>query len=182
MLKQPKKKDPSCVTLQTRALPDRTAGRSRSATRGTTAVFTLLFAFSLTTACAQSNELIDQILAEQWATYGKAVYLVLVASGTIPEEASVQAAVEALGEAGGRMPVRDPDAPVTLGEFSFLVMQFLGIPGGLFYTLLPGPRYAARELGYLGFYTGRFAPGRYLTREEALRILGNALEWKKENP
>jgi len=150
--------------------------------RRTTAAFTLLLVFSLAAVSAQSNQVIDQVLAEQWATYGKAVYLVLVASGAIPEEASLQAAVEALEEAGGRMPIRDPDAPITLGAFSFLVMQSLGIPGGLFYTLFPGPRYAARELKYLGFYTGRFASGRYLTGEEALRILGNALAWKEENP
>ena len=68
---------------------------------------------------------------------------------------------------------------LTLGEFSHLVMRAFGIPGGIMYTFVPGPRYAARELGYREFILDKPWPDRSLSGEEALSILGEALAWKE---
>ncbi len=35
------------------------------------------------------------------------------------------------------------------GAFSFLVTQLYDIPGGMFYSLMPGAHYASKELQYL---------------------------------
>jgi hypothetical protein len=77
---------------------------------------------------------------------------------------------------------RGAQDPVTLGEISFLIMKTLGLPGGLMYMIFPGPRYAARELAYLGFIPGNTHPSRAISGQEVMHILGQALEKKGERP
>jgi hypothetical protein len=72
------------------------------------------------------------------------------------------------------------DDPVTLGEFSYLVMENLGIQGGLMYRMIPGPRYAARELEYLEFLLGSGAPNRALSGQEMLHVMGQALDFTSD--
>ena len=147
--------------------------------RGRTALFILFLILSNIMVTAQSNDVIDDLLAEERATFGNSIYLVLAAVGAIHEDATIQTAIDALKDTDWHIPIRDANMPIRLGEISFVIMKSLDIAGGLFYSIFPGPRYAARELKYLGFYTGRYSPGRYLSGEEVLRILGNALTWKE---
>jgi hypothetical protein len=58
-------------------------------------------------------------------------------------------------------------------------MRALDIPGGIMYSMFPGPRYAAREIAYLGFVRGSGAPGRTVSGNEVMYILGRVLEWKE---
>lgn len=127
----------------------------------------------------QSNELIDQLLEQEEASYGHSVYMVLTAIGELPEEASPERATEVLREKGWDLSARDADEAVSLGEYSHLIMRALNIPGGIMYGLFPGPRYAARELKYLNFISGRSSPGRSLSGTDALYILGRVLEGKE---
>jgi hypothetical protein len=53
------------------------------------------------------------------------------------------------------------------------------IDGGIMYRVLPGPRYATRELAYLGIITGPAKPGLSLSGERALRILERVLNSKE---
>jgi hypothetical protein len=129
-------------------------------------------------AGAQSNSAIDELLAERQASFGRAAYMVLAARELLPEDATPEQAVQALAGLGWKLRVRAAAEPLTLGEYCRLVMIALQIKGGLMYRLLPGPRYAARELAYLGFIKGDRSPYRSLSGEEALRILQAALEWK----
>lgn len=46
------------------------------------------------------------------------------------------------------------------------------------YRLLPGPRYAVRELKYMGFVDDTDA-SKPVSGEEVIRILGYVLEWKE---
>ncbi len=108
------------------------------------------------------------------------MYLVLSAAGIIPEEASIQDAIDNLANTGWRVRIKDEDKIISLGVLSYVIMKSFSIPGGLFYSIFPGPRYASRELKYLGFYTGRYTTGRALSGEEVVRIVGNALAWKEE--
>ena len=129
---------------------------------------------------AQSNDIIDALLAEEQASYGKAAYLALTASGLITEEQSPEQALEVLKEQGWKLDVLEAAEPIKLGEYSFILMKVFHIQGGVMYSVIPGPRYAGRELSYLGMIPGSSSPYRTISGEEAVRILGNILEWQEE--
>jgi hypothetical protein len=128
-------------------------------------------------AAAQSNQIVDRLLDEKQAAFGDAAYLVLAAAKLIPEEATTEEAVAAVAERK-LLPGRDPAAPITLGEVCYLIMETQGLGGGLFYSLFPGPRYAARELSSLRLIRGNAHPSRTLSGEEVMRLLESALERK----
>jgi len=131
---------------------------------------------------AQSNDTIDRLLDERSATFGDAAYVVLTSVGLIPDDFTPEEAAAAVPLRGlmRRTPVAG--APVTLGQVCFLVMRAEGIPGGLLYTLFPGPRYAARELASLGLLKGNTHPGRTVSGEEVLWIVGAAMNWLGAGP
>jgi len=141
----------------------------------------LVFLFSgVLAGFAQSNKLIDGVLGQKEADYSTTIYLVLSAAGIVPESATVEDAVKVLGEKNWGIAQPDPSATISLGQYSYLLMKAFDIEGGLMYRLLPGPRYAPREVAYLGFVTDRPTPYRSVSGEEVLRILGMVLSWKEE--
>ena len=145
-------------------------------------VFAPLVLFALVVcvpASSQSNRLVDAFLAEERASFGLSAYFVLAAANLLAEQATAAQAADALNRQGWRMQERPPDARIRLGEYCLLLMQALDVPGGILYRIFPVPRYAAREMDYRGFITGRSHPGRTLSGEEALRMLGRVLEWKE---
>jgi len=144
----------------------------------------LLLAFIMVGAvlhvCAQSNEVLDTLLEEETTSFGQAAYLVLSASARIPDDTSpAEAAAEMAGQ-GWKVPTRAAEETLTLGEYSFLLMQAFELKGGVMYRIVPGPRYAGRELGYLQFIKGNTSPYRTFSGEEAIGILGRLMEWKEE--
>jgi hypothetical protein len=50
--------------------------------------------------------------------------------------------------------------------------------GGLMYRLFPGPRYAVRELAYLGLVHGKAHSGRFPSGQEVVQILSSYLDRK----
>ena len=128
---------------------------------------------------AQSNEVLDAVLGETSLSYGNAAYLVGTASGHVPEETAPADAVPLLEQAGVAAPGLGPNDPVTLGDYSYMLTRAFGIPGGLMYRILPSPRYATRELAYLGIISGPAKPGMPLSGERALRILEQILHRKE---
>ena len=143
-------------------------------------VTVLLFLAASVSLMAQSNEVMDDFLEEEEASFGRTAYFTLLAVNLIAEDASVDQALSVLDQQGWGVKVKKGDDTITMGEFSFLIMKALEIPGGLMYKLAPGSRYASRELVYLGIVPGRNRPGRAPSGEEVLSILGRALEWKEE--
>jgi len=144
----------------------------------------LLLAFVLLGAAAnisaQSNEVIDALLEEETTSFGQAAYLVLTASARISDDTTpAEAAAEIVGQ-GWTVPERTAEEPLTLGEYSFLLMQAFELKGGIMYRIIPGPRYAGRELAYLQFIKGNTSPYRTFSGEEAIGILGRLMEWKEE--
>ena len=127
------------------------------------------------TAHGQSNDALDIILSEQQLTYGSAALLVLSATGRIDEESSFAQAVSRLDAFGWSIADRAAADPVTLGEYSFLLMRALELPGGLMYRIAPGPRYAAREVAALRIAEGTAMVNMSLSGERALRMLGRAM-------
>jgi hypothetical protein len=128
----------------------------------------------------QSNKLLDELLEQKEAGFATSALLVLSAAGIIPEDATLEKAAAALAEQNWGIQVPEEPKAISLGEFAYLLMRAFDIPGGVMYRLLPGPRYAAREIAYLGFIVDRASPYRSLSGEEALDALGMALEWKED--
>jgi hypothetical protein len=125
---------------------------------------------------AQSNQLVDDLLAEEQATLGKTAYMTLAAAGLVSPDSSPAVAVQMLGELGWLDSIADEDAPISVGQYSQIVMQAFEMPGGLMYRLFPGPRYATREMAYRGLLDRALEPGDPLSGEEVLRILSYVLE------
>ena len=69
----------------------------------------------------------------------------------------------------------EPDAPVTLGALSFLMMKAFNIKGGMMYALIPGPRYAYRAMVSRSLIEGTADPDMKVPGERFLIILGNVL-------
>jgi hypothetical protein len=138
----------------------------------------------LTLACAlplpaQTGAFMDTFLEQERAPYGAASYLVLLGAGRLGENDTVERAIAVLQEQGWAIEGKSADDPLTLGEFSHLVMQSFEIPGGIMYRLAPGPRYATRELAYRQVIQGKARPGSSLTGERAARILGRVLDTRE---
>ncbi len=141
------------------------------------AVLALLAACVLP-AAAQSNQLIDRLLEQPRASFGAAAYLVLAASGALDPEATEQQALESLSEKGWKLRAAQAEEPIRLGEFCFLIMKAFGEKGGLMYRLIPGPRYAVRELAYRGLVHGKVHSERFPTGQEVVQILSSYLDRK----
>jgi hypothetical protein len=128
---------------------------------------------------AQSNEVLDAILGETTLSYGNAAYLIGTASGHLPEETAPADAGPILEQQGLGKPGLKSTDPVTLGDFSTMLTRAFDIHGGIMYSIRHSPRYATRELAYLGIISGPAKPGMSLSGERALRILEQILHRKE---
>jgi hypothetical protein len=141
----------------------------------TTGLGLVLFLSTLLPLAAQSNQLLDQLLDQPEAHFADVVYMTMAAARLVPETATREESLQSLQQQNWNVTMLPPDAPVPLGEYSFLLMKAFNLKGGLFYSLFPGPRYACRELGYLKIIAADARPGRSLSGEEAVRILGKVM-------
>jgi hypothetical protein len=139
----------------------------------------VMTAIAVPLVTAQSNTVLDAVLGEASLSYANAAYLVGTASGRLPETMAPADAVPGLEQAGLGLPGRGPDDPVTLGDYSYMLTRAFGIQGGIMYRILPGARYATRELAYLSIITGPAKPGMALSGDRALRILEQILNRKE---
>jgi hypothetical protein len=128
---------------------------------------------------SQSNDVIDDVLGQERARADDISYLVLVAAELIEEDASPEDAF-AFAQERGHMVGEGPDAVVTLGKLSYLLMTSFDASGGIMYAIVPGPRYAARELVFQGLVPGRTDTVRELSGREALQIIERFLNWRAE--
>ena len=72
-------------------------------------------------------------------------------------------------------------APVNRGTFAVAVAEVLDIKGGVTMRLLgPRPRYALRELQYMGLFPPS-SPNQVLTGPECLGIIGRAEDYQRVN-
>lgn len=124
---------------------------------------------------AQSNAVLDQLLQEPQASFADVVYLTLAAAKIIPDSATPDQAVQALQQQNWKAAILAPDAPISLGDYSYLLMKAFKVKGGIFYSLFPSPRYACRDLGFLKVIPSDARPLRTVSGEEVVRILGNML-------
>ncbi|MBN2444584.1 MAG: hypothetical protein JXJ04_24695 [Spirochaetales bacterium] len=139
----------------------------------------ILFMVSISITYAQLEEQIDSLLGEENAGFDKTTYVVLVASGECEETASLADALDTLKSKNWGITLKGSDDSISLGEYSYLLMKAFNIPGGIMYMLLPGPRYAVRELAYLKLLIENPDPARLMTGEEVMTILTRVLDWKE---
>jgi len=123
---------------------------------------------------AQTAERIEQIGNEDQISAGSAAYLAAASAGLVNDDASPQQALEALVNLGFPSGI-ETSVPARLDQFAFMLMLAHNRPGGLMYSLLPGPRYAMRELEYQRILRGGGDPGDTLTGTRALRLTGRML-------
>jgi len=128
---------------------------------------------------AQSNDIVDELLLEEEASFGKTAYLVLIASNLISEDATIDNAVSEVQEQGWKIETRGNNEPIKLGELSLMLMKSLEINGGIMYKITSNARYACRELSYLGLVIGNNSPYRTLSGEEALMFISRVIAWKQ---
>ena len=120
---------------------------------------------------AQSNEVMDAVLSEAALSYAHAAYIVGTASGHVDETVAPEDAVAQVEQQGFGLKGLKPTDPVTLGNFSYMLTRAFGISGSIMYAILPGPRYATRELVFLGIISGPAMPGMTLPGDRAMRIV-----------
>lgn len=135
----------------------------------------VLFLCTVLPLAAQSNQLLDQLLDQPDAHFADVAYMTMAAAKLVPETATREEALQSLQQQGWNIRMLAPEDPIALGDYSFLLMKAFKIRGGLFYSLFPSPRYACRELGYLKIIAADARPGRTLSGEEAVRILGKVM-------
>ena len=131
---------------------------------------------------AQSAATMDEILSEDRVSFGAASYLLLAANAALPEEAGFDEAAGRMAETVPYFSGTGPEESVTLGEYAHLIMQVFGESGGLMYRLLPGPRYAARELAFHNVIQEKAFPNASLSGVRAVRILERFLSMREETP
>lgn len=122
---------------------------------------------------AQSADVVTDILQSDEATYGQVCYLSAIHQGLIPEDASYEAAVDAL-LARGQIPenVGAYDS-VFMANLAFIYVQIWpNIKGGLMFSLTNGsPRYAFKKLKSDGVISETTDPNEIVSGAQALNIL-----------
>lgn len=120
---------------------------------------------------AQSNERIDELLGQSPAQNGHAAYLVLTAAGALDESVSPAEAFRTAQDRGLFSADDSVEGDLTFGRYSYLLMESFGVPGGVMYSVFPGPRYASREVVYQRWSRTRRSPGQPINGDVATRIL-----------
>jgi outer membrane protein OmpA-like peptidoglycan-associated protein len=126
---------------------------------------------SATLLSAQTAAEMDILLETEAVSFGQAARFVLITTDWI-DPASSAGAAYALAREKGWAPEKSLEHnPIKTGELCFLIMKAFDMKGSFLYSLFPGPRYAFRELDYLGLLPGRRDPGLRVSGEGLLRIL-----------
>jgi outer membrane protein OmpA-like peptidoglycan-associated protein len=144
---------------------------------GKFAFFKNIFCFFVLTLCAsgflpaQTAAEMDALLEARAVSFAQAARFVLVTADAVAETSPPEAAYTLAGEKGWLPQKARADDPISTGEVCFLIMKAFDMKGSFLYSLFPGPRYAFRELDYLGLIPGRRDPALRLSGEGLLRIL-----------
>jgi hypothetical protein len=131
-------------------------------------IFAVLAALSVSLAHPQTAAFMDALLDSPAVTFNQAAAFVLAAAGAAPDNVSPEEAFARVRPWLSRWAAAD--APIAMGELSYLFMRAFNLRGGFMYMIFPGPRYAYRALAYYRLLPGSADPGRMVTGEELLYI------------
>ncbi len=130
---------------------------------------------------AQSNEFLDDLLAVENLTAGKAAYLVMVASENVSEDADEARAFELMQNMGYSPKNVEFSQPIRIRDYAFILMKAFDIKGSLMYRLFPSPRYAYRSLSAMQVIQGVKNPSDLFDGNAAIQILGRVFDIKGLN-
>lgn len=143
--------------------------------------FAAIFLFGIAlSAFGQSADRIDEIIEQERLTQGSAAYLAAASAEIVAPDASDQQALEALAEEGLSADDLESDEPISLGEFSYIFMLAHEMPGGVMYTIAPGPRYAYRQMRHEQVFRSGGDPNDTVTGTRAMRLIGRMLTLVEE--
>ena len=138
-------------------------------------VFCFAFCFiAAAPVMAGFNETMDVILEQDSLTYGAASFLILSGAGVLDDGATLEESALRMGELAPKV-VLASDEPVTLGQYSYMIMTVYSIKGGIFYSLFKNPHYSLRELRFQNIVQGKAYPRMTLSGERAVRILSRVI-------
>jgi outer membrane protein OmpA-like peptidoglycan-associated protein len=123
---------------------------------------------------------LDTLLDSREITWAQACRFVLPAAGALEENSPAPAAYATAQEKGWLPRGAAEDGPVNLGGLSFLIVKSFSIKGSVLFVLFPGPRYAYRQLDYLGLIPGQRDPALKVSGERLVQILGRVLDYRGE--
>lgn len=146
----------------------------------TSIAFWLLLLLVVAAAPADQMDVIASLQTAEEVTYREGGYAVLVAAGVLPGTAEPDAALNPELRRRLGWGSRPADTPLTVAEFSYIVMEAFDIPGGLMYRIAPGPRYAVRQLRFRRILLERVDATETISGVQALRLIGNAIEWTED--
>ena len=129
----------------------------------------LFFVFPVLISAQTAAEL-EALLETPAVSYDQAARFVLLSGNPAFEGNAYEQAV-----ANGWLKNSAPDSPVTLGNFSFLIMKTFDMKGGMMYSFFPGPRYAFRSMVSRSYIQGAADPSMTISGEQFLLILGKVL-------
>jgi outer membrane protein OmpA-like peptidoglycan-associated protein len=120
----------------------------------------------------------ERLMDSREITWEQACRFVLPAAGALDENAGAGAAFAAARERGWLPRGAAEEGAVKLGDLSFLVLQSFSLKKSFLAALFPGPRYAYRQLDYLGLIPGVRDPSLKVSGERLLQILGRVLSYR----
>jgi hypothetical protein len=140
----------------------------------------LFFLFSLVPVMAQTASTMDKLLDSPVVSCAQASFFILQAGGETFDYISPEWAFEEAMQRGWLPRKLTSDEPASLGTVSLLIMRSFDLKGGLMYTLLHNPRYAARELVAKRIIRNRSDPARAVSGDRLLQILAGVLTYTGE--
>ncbi len=144
------------------------------------ALTALLILLTAGIAAAQSSTRVDRILARVSIDNRSAAYLAVASANLIDPDDSGTVALEVLGDLGFNVESLDPDEPARLADFAYMLMLAHDLPGGIMYSLFPGPRYAYRDMRHERLIRGSGDPGEPFSGRRAMRIVGRVLSFVED--
>jgi len=134
-------------------------------------VLAILWGGTLIPLQAQSNDRLDELLAQAPARLDSTAYLVLSEGALVSEDSTPADAFQAAVTAGLLPKGSVPEGTVSVQTLSYLVLKALKFQGGLEWTFLPSPRAAYRELAYRQLINTSAGPDRTVAGDEVVRTL-----------
>lgn len=139
-------------------------------------IITFLILSVNTVLWSRTSEIVDTAVAQQQIECGTAALLLLTAAEEIEDGADSSEAWKELCDFSWFSSSKMAKDEIRLGEYAHALMQLFELKGGVMYTLFPSPRYASRELGYLGIILHDAGAYRSLSGIEAVSILRSVMQ------
>lgn len=138
-----------------------------------------LFLAVTVSAWAQSADFVANYAARERVRGDETVFLLAIATGMIPADAAFtpESVASATLPVAGRFA---SDQPLSLAGLAYLITRYLDIRSGLMGRLLPGPRYALRDLRHERIVLYEANPQAPVPGGVALRTIRRAIEWSTE--